>query len=93
MKNNVYPCKPQFYYIKVGFKGVKIINFKACFRDESSSQWFPTLITSPAQRNLNADNKLWLTELSIICNYVCRRDTTEKCRVNYRKIEVVPFVM
>ena len=23
-KNNVYPCKPQFYYIKVGFKGVKI---------------------------------------------------------------------
>ena len=24
-KNNVYPCKPQFYYIKVGFKRVKII--------------------------------------------------------------------
>ena len=20
-KNNVYPCKPQFYYIKVGLKG------------------------------------------------------------------------
>ena len=20
-KNNVYPCKPEFYYIKVGFKG------------------------------------------------------------------------
>ena len=30
-KNNVYPCKPQFYYIKVGFKEVKII--LACFRD------------------------------------------------------------
>ena len=30
-KNNVYPCKPQFYYIKVGFKGVKTI--KVCFRD------------------------------------------------------------
>ena len=30
-KNNVYPCKPQFYYIKVGFKGVKII--QACLRD------------------------------------------------------------
>ena len=29
---NVYSCKPEFYYIKVGFmsKGVKII----CFRDE-----------------------------------------------------------
>ena len=24
-KNNVYPCKPQFHYIKVVFKGVKII--------------------------------------------------------------------
>ena len=24
-KNNVYPCKPQFYYIKMGFKGVKTI--------------------------------------------------------------------
>ena len=24
-KNNVYLCKPQFYYIKFGFKGVEII--------------------------------------------------------------------
>ena len=23
-KNNVYPCKPQFYYIKMGFKGSKL---------------------------------------------------------------------
>ena len=30
-KNYIYPYKPQFYYIKVGFKGVKIIY--ACFRD------------------------------------------------------------
>ena len=30
-KINVYPCKPQFYYIKVGFKGVNII--QVCFRD------------------------------------------------------------
>ena len=22
--NNVYPCKPQFYYIKMGFKRVKL---------------------------------------------------------------------
>ena len=32
-KNNIYPCKPQFYCIKVGFKGVK--NILACFRDVS----------------------------------------------------------
>ena len=25
IKDNVYFCKPQFYYIEVGFKGVKII--------------------------------------------------------------------
>ena len=24
-KNNVFPSKPQFYYIKVGFKGVRIL--------------------------------------------------------------------
>ena len=24
-KTNVYPCKSKFFYIKVGFKGVKII--------------------------------------------------------------------
>ena len=30
-KNSVYPCKLQFYCIKVGFKGVKIL--QVCFRD------------------------------------------------------------
>ena len=30
-KNNAYPCKAQFYYIKVGFKRIKII--QACFCD------------------------------------------------------------
>ena len=36
-KNNVNPCKPQFYYIKVGFKGVKII--LVCFRDETKHNY------------------------------------------------------
>ena len=26
-KNNVYPCKPQFYCIKVGFKGFKLYTY------------------------------------------------------------------
>ena len=30
-KYNVYPCKPQFYYIKGGLRGIKII--WVCFRD------------------------------------------------------------
>ena len=28
--NNVHPCKPEFYCIKVGFKGVKIIDPYSC---------------------------------------------------------------
>ena len=42
MKNNVYLCKPQFYYIKVGFKGVKII--LVCFRDAYRADIGPTEI-------------------------------------------------
>ena len=30
-KNNVYPCKPQFYYVNSAVLGVEII--QACFRD------------------------------------------------------------
>ena len=26
-KNNVYPCKPQFYYIKWGFRGSKLYRY------------------------------------------------------------------
>ena len=32
------PCKPQFFYIKVGFKGVNIA--RTCFRDEGQSLMF-----------------------------------------------------
>ena len=31
IRKNVYPCKPQFYYIKVGCKGVFVT--RTCFRD------------------------------------------------------------
>ena len=31
-KKIVYPCKPQFYYIKVGCKGVFVT--RTCFRDD-----------------------------------------------------------
>ena len=49
MKNNVYPCKPQFFYIKVGFKGVKFI--QACFRDVDNNSGIIFLI-SPKQHTL-----------------------------------------
>ena len=35
IRKNVYPCKPQFYYIKVGCKGVFLT--WTCLRDESKS--------------------------------------------------------
>ena len=58
-KNKVYPCKPQFYYIKVGFKRVKII--KVCFRDDKaenpsldthfSLDWLQSTVTKSVWRN------------------------------------------
>ena len=43
-KNYVYPCKPQFYCIKMGFVWVKII--KVCFRDVNNHTVliFPLLV-------------------------------------------------
>ena len=32
IRKNEYPCKPQFYYVKVGLKGVKIA--RTCYHDE-----------------------------------------------------------
>ena len=40
-KNNKYPCNPPFYSIKVGFKGVKII--QGCFRDVLRSSFLPLI--------------------------------------------------
>ena len=34
IRKNVYPCTPQFYYTKVGCKGVFVT--RTCFRDEQS---------------------------------------------------------
>ena len=49
-KNNVYPCKPQFYYMKVGFKGVKII--KVCFCDDSVNVQLRNQVLKQAQPNI-----------------------------------------
>ena len=34
IRKKVYPCKPKFYYIKEGCKGVFVT--QTCFRDECS---------------------------------------------------------
>ena len=38
IRKKVYPCKPQFYYIKVGCNGVFVT--QTCFRDEKLLQGF-----------------------------------------------------
>ena len=51
-KNNVYFCKPQFYFIKVGFKGGRGgggQNYKACFRDA----WCLVIVFSASRRPLS----------------------------------------
>ena len=53
-KNDVYPCKPQFYYIKVGFQGVKI---KACFRDGNIG-WLDLHLNGPANTIKDMSNRL-----------------------------------
>ena len=46
-KNNVYPCKPQFYYIIVGFKEFRII--LVCFCDVISEYFtLTTLLANSA---------------------------------------------
>ena len=54
MRKKVYPSKPQFYYIKMGFKVVKII--QACFRDVRRLIWIFAGRTCPNVRFLT----LWL---------------------------------
>ena len=54
-KNNLYPYKTQFYYIKVGFKGVNIIS--ACFCDEMH------LNKQKTQYHVGKHNKLSLQTL------------------------------
>ena len=53
-KNNVYHCKPQFYYIKIGFKGVKII--KACFRDKHLSSNFRKVYVASSYVKVTSKN-------------------------------------
>ena len=37
IRKNLYPCKPQFYYIKVGCKGVLVT--RTCFLDDKFKFW------------------------------------------------------
>ena len=62
-KNNVYPCKPKFYYTEVGFKGVKIIYIDEMELDsaaDGSTSQIPT--PSPLSRE-KCKNNVALTHI------------------------------
>ena len=72
-KKYVYPCKPQFYYIKVGCKGVYIT--RTCFPDVfdnfgawSESQKIPLLATGfiKGEWRLYLNTKTWNTGISLL---------------------------
>ena len=45
IRKNVYPCTPQFYYTKVGRKGVFVT--RTCFRDVSATLRHNRIIWMP----------------------------------------------
>ena len=67
-KNNVYPCKPQFYYIKVGFKGSKLYRHVFCFRDVFISL-VPTNHKVSSYRNVSSRKRFLLFSLLLLVSY------------------------
>ena len=63
-KNNVYPCKPQFYYIKVGFRGSELYRYIFVMSDNIAENlmsptialgktiYFQPKVTAPDKRSI-----------------------------------------
>ena len=73
-KNNVYPCKPQFCYIKVGVKAVNIITCKVCFRDVLYFHHSICLISDPLKLTIFLDCPKWfkIKGQTLSDNYIIR---------------------
>ena len=65
-KINVYHCKPQFYYINVGFKGVKIIRhvFVMIFSQVKKYRYFYT-----CEKNITKSCAIFTIRFGI-CRYI-----------------------
>ena len=65
-KKNVYPCKPQFYYIKVGCNGVFVT--RTCFRNGVNDE-----ISFQNVYAYRAPVKLWIRGMLItycVCDFL-----------------------
>ena len=63
-KNNVYPCKLQFYYIKVGFRGSKL--YRHVFVTSLSLKHAQLLSKAMSNSLLKFPLGLWLTQANSI---------------------------
>ena len=64
-EKKVYPCKPQFYYMKLGFKGVYIA--RICFL--MLNRWYPLCsfkMISPALVVLGCGCCLWISAVTLL---------------------------
>ena len=88
-KNNVCPCKPQFYYIKVRFKGVKLYRYVfmmyICIRATFLHFRFVLYMQTG-----EFDNFLWLIRKKI-CTFQLKVPYLELCYTCICNMD--PFIM
>ena len=87
-KNNVYPCKPQFYYIKVGFKGVKLYRyvFMMFVRYKRIRRWISSFEFIQVGLTLSA----LLTNTDTFANSVNPGETTQN-KPSHQDLYCLPF--
>ena len=74
-RNNIYPCKPQFYYVKVGFKGIKL--YRRVFVMSRKQHWLKphsSFPTDPFERCFFCSSslfvRLWFHARRLFCHYL-----------------------
>ena len=60
IRKNVYPCTPQFHYIKVGCKGVFVT--QTCFRDDIDFLFYDFSVTWEMLSDVRAVHS-WVCQL------------------------------
>ena len=69
-KNNVYPCKPQFYYIKVGFKGSKLYRY-VFVMDLNTYCEYSAYTRRLSSQNIFKCQKIWAAKWESVPSDIC----------------------